>query len=49
MVELVQEPLSGQTGLTFYFQVNGIPVFAKVPRPSPYRWGGLAGDVVRRR
>ena len=28
-VEIIQEPLKSAKGSTFYFQVNGIPVFAK--------------------
>uniref|UniRef100_H2YWC5 Beta-mannosidase n=1 Tax=Ciona savignyi TaxID=51511 RepID=H2YWC5_CIOSA len=28
-VELVQEPIPGSTGLSFYFRINDVPVFAK--------------------
>lgn len=28
-VELVQEPLEGSTGLSFYFRINGRPIFLK--------------------
>lgn len=28
-MELVQEPLEGSTGLSFYFRINGRPIFLK--------------------
>ncbi|KAJ6668857.1 hypothetical protein lerEdw1_012343 [Lerista edwardsae] len=28
-VELVQEPISGSPGLSFYFRINGLPIFMK--------------------
>lgn len=26
---IVQEPIPGQIGLTFYFEINNLPIFAK--------------------
>ena len=33
-VELVQEPLQNPAGLTYYFRVNGIPIFARGMTPT---------------
>ena len=43
-IEIVQKPLEGAAGSTFYFQVNGIPIFAKGDQEKPV---GCALQLLR--
>ncbi|XP_029452909.1 beta-mannosidase isoform X2 [Rhinatrema bivittatum] len=50
MVELIQEPIPGSPGLSFYFRINGLPIFIKGSNwiPADSFQDRVTSDVLRR-